>query len=329
MDNKEYSLEEVKLEANNFLDRKKQINKTTFLNYRTSFNYFIYYLEEIAEVNVVNLSNKEAIVEGFQGVLLNGFTYRTDSAERTVKVKPNGVNTHIRRIKTFFNKVLGLPVEIKKLNVNRPKYKSLKPEEIKLLVNESVNYWKNEEKAVRNKTLITFLFNTAFRINEALTIKSEDVFSDYNSGNNSYYVRIHEKGKAKGVLTEIAISENTFNLLNEYLNIKKVPSVYLFSSTKASADGMAKHLSREVFSRDVRDLARYVDVKHNTNLFKTVENNSTHFLRHSKATYLLNVKKEDVVTVKEILRHKSIDSTLIYLNPEEEAINNVRINNDL
>ena len=64
-------------------------------------------------------------------------------------------------------------------------------------------------------------------------------------------------------------------------------------------------------------------------IYKTVENNSSHFLRHSKATYLLNVKKEDVVTVKEILRHKSIDSTLIYLNPEEEAINKVRINNDL
>ena len=66
-----------------------------------------------------------------------------------------------------------------------------------------------------------------------------------------------------------------------------------------------------------------------TKIYKTVENNSSHFLRHSKATYLLNVKKEDVVTVKEILRHKSIDSTLIYLNPEEEAINKVRINNDL
>lgn len=325
MDKKEYTLEEVKLEANSFLNRKKAINKTTYLNYRTSFNYFTYYLEEIAEVNVVNISNKEAVVEEFQGLLLNGFSYKTDSTVRSVKIKPNGVNTHIRRIKTFFNKCLGLPVEVKKLNVNRPKYKSLTPEEIKLLVTECFNYWKNEEIAIRNSTLITFLFNTAFRINEALTIKEADVFS--NEG--SYYVRIHEKGKAKGVLTEITISENTFNLLNKYLEVKKVPSVYLFSSTKASADGMAKNLSREVFNRYVRNLAKYVDVKHNTNIYKTVENNSSHFLRHSKATYLLNVKKEDVVTVKEILRHKSIDSTLIYLNPEEEAINKVRINNDL
>ena len=63
--------------------------------------------------------------------------------------------------------------------------------------------------------------------------------------------------------------------------------------------------------------------------FLTVKNNSSHVFRHSKATYLFNVKHEDVVTVKEILRHNSIDSTLIYLNPEEEAINKVRISNDI
>ena len=41
------------------------------------------------------------------------------------------------------------------------------------------------------------------------------------------------------------------------------------------------------------------------------------------------LKKEDVVTVKEILRHNNIDSTLIYLSLQEEAINKIRINNDI
>ena len=63
--------------------------------------------------------------------------------------------------------------------------------------------------------------------------------------------------------------------------------------------------------------------------FLTVKNNSSHVFRHSKATYLFNVKHEDVVTVKEILRHNNIDSTLIYLNPQEEAINKVRISKDI
>lgn len=193
------------------------------------------------------------------------------------------------------------------------------------MANECSNYWSNEEIAVRNSTLIRFLFNTAFRINEALTLEVANVISE----NGSYFVKIHEKGKAEGVLTEVAISENTYNMLMDYINIKSVPSDFVFSSIKASDNGKAKAFSRQQFNKSIINLAAYVDNAEGTNISKTVENNSSHVFRHSKATYLLNVVKEDVVTVKEVLRHSSIDSTLIYLNPKEEAINKVRISNDI
>lgn len=327
MENRNYSLEKVEAEAHDFLKRKKAINETTYLNYRTSFNYFIYYLTNIAKVEVLGTENKEKVLEGFQAALLDGFNYVVNDVERIVKVKASGVNTHIRRIKTFLNKCLGLTVEIKKLGVDKPKYKALTVEEIKLLINECSNYWKNEEIAVRNSTLIRFLFNTAFRINEALTLRPENIFSE----NGSYYVKIHEKGKAKGVLTEVAISEESYKMLMDYINIKSVPSDFVFSSIKASKEleGKAKALNRPNFNKFIIELAAYTDSKNNTNISKTVENNSSHVFRHSKATYLLNIVKEDVVTVKEVLRHSSIDSTLIYLNPKEEAINKVRVNNDI
>ena len=241
-----------------------------------------------------------------------------------MKVKASGVNTHVRRINTFI-KCLGFTVELTKLNVSKPKYKSLSIKEIELLISECSHYFKVEEVATRNATLIKFLFNTAFRINEALTLKEDNIFIE----NGSYYVRIHEKGKANGVFTEIAISENTYNLLNDYINIKTVPSEYVFSTTRPGPDGKAKPLTRQNFNKSIIDLAKYTDFKHSTNIYKTVENNSSHVFRHSKATYLLNVKKEDIITVKEILRHSSIDSTLIYLNPQEEAINKVRVSNDI
>ena len=325
MTNKEYNLEEIKNEASEFLKIKKQRNKTTFINYRTSINYFIYYLEEIAETKTIGTENKDKLLEGFQGSLIEGFTYEIEGNERPVKVEASAVNTHIRRIRTFFNKSLGLTIEIKPLHVNKPKYKSLTVSEIGLLLEECSNYWSNKEIAIRNETLIRFLFNTAFRINEALTLKVANVYSE----DNSYYVKIHEKGKAVGILTEVAISEATYNSLMDYIAIKTVPSDYVFSSIKPSNDGKAKAFNRQNFNKAIIELASYTDNKHGTNISKTVENNSSHVFRHSKATYLLNVKKEDVVTVKEILRHNSIDSTLIYLNPQEEAINKVRISNDI
>lgn len=324
MKNKDYTLTEVEKEAKDFLKRKRARNETTYKNYRTSINYFLYYLSAISNVNVIGVDNIAILLEGFQGSLFEGFTYEDNGIKRPVKVKASGVNTHVRRIGTFI-KCLGFSVELAKLNVSKPKYKSLSIKEIELLLSECSNLWPNKEIAVRNETLIRFLFNTAFRINEALTLKTENIFLE----NGSYYVKIHEKGKAKGVFTEIAISENTYNLLNDYINIKTVPSEYVFSTTRAGPDGTAKALSREWFNKDIKKLARYTDREHGTNIYKTVENNSSHVFRHSKATYLLNVKKEDIITVKEILRHSSIDSTLIYLNPQEEAINKVRISNDI
>ena len=325
MENKSYTLAEVEEKATAFLNRKKDRNETTFLNYRTSVNYFLYYMEHIEGLTELTTDNKEVVVDGFQGKLFKGFTYESEGNKKEVKLKPSAVNTHIRRIKTFLNSI-GLKIKkLKKLPVNKPEYKALDVKDIKLLLAECSNLWKKKEIAVRNETLIRFLFNTAFRINEALGIKTSDVVEE----GSSYYVMIQEKGKPKGTLTEVAISEATYKMLMDYINLKAVPSDYVFSTTRPSTDGKAKKLSREYFTKDIRKLASYTDLKHGTNISATVKNNSSHFLRHSKSLFLLNVKKYDITKVKKILRHESINSTLIYLNHEKKVIDEIRISNDI
>lgn len=333
MANRTYSLEEVETEASEFLKTKQKINETTFLNYRTSINYFIHYLKEEG-IEVLGMENKDKVLEDFQATLIEGFTFINEDVKKTVKAKPSTINSHVRRIKTFLNKRLGLTIELKKLEEDKPKYKALSKEEVELLAKECSNKWSNKEVAVRNETLIRFLFNTAFRIYEALSLEVANVYEE----GAEYFVKIQEKGKPKGTpLKEIAISENTYKMLMDYINIKTVPSDYVFSSIKASEDGKAKAFNRQNFNKAIKELAYYVDNKYKgtkindkpINISKTVANNSSHVFRHSKAVYLLNVVKEDIITVKEVLRHNSLDSTLIYLNPQEEAINKVRTSNDI
>lgn len=331
---KNYTLTEVETEASEFLETKKKVNKTTYLNYRTSINYFIYYLKEEG-IEVLGTENKDKVLEDFQATLIDGFTYVNGDVRRKVKANPSTVNSHIRRVKTFLNKRLGLTINLSNLTEDKPKYKALSIEEVDLLASECSNKWtKNKEVAVRNETLIRFLFNTAFRIYEALTLEEENVFSE----GSSYFVKIQEKGKPKGTpLRKVAISEKTYKMLMDYIAIKSVPSKYVFSSVKASINGTAKAFSRQNFNKAIIDLAYFVDNKYKNeklndkpiNISKTVANNSSHVFRHSKAIYLLNHEKEDVITVKEVLRHNSLDSTLIYLNPQEEAIDKVRISNDI
>ena len=321
---KEITIPKIETEAKEFLKIKKSKNETTYKNYKTSLNYFIYYLKDIAKTTEINEINKYKLLEGFQAALYEGFTYTNAGKTRPVKVKANGTNTHIRRIKTFL-KTIGMETKIPNLKVSKPEYKALKPEDIKLLINETNNKFNNKEIAVRTSVLIQFLFNTALRIEEALNIKTTDFYSE----NNNYFVLIHEKGKAKEEKTRVVISNNTAKLLNDYMDLKKVPSDYIFSSIKSSRNGKAKKLPRETFNKNIRELAAYTDIKHNTNITKTIRNNSSHVFRHSKARYLLTEAHEDVITVQKVLRHESINSTLIYLNPEEEAINNVRKANDI
>lgn len=321
---KEITIPEIETESTEFLKIKKSKNETTYKNYKTSINYFIYYLKDIAKTTGINETNKYKLLEGFQASLYEGFTYNNAGKTRPVKVKANGTNTHVRRIKTFL-KYIGMETKIPNLKVSKPEYKALNPEDIKLLINETNNKFNNKEVAVRTNVLIQFLFNTALRIEEALNIKTTDFYIE----NNNYYVLIHEKGKAKEEKTAVVISENTGKLLENYIGSKKVPSDYVFSSVKSSSNGKAKKLPRETFNKNIRDLAAYTDLKHNTNISKTVKNNSSHVFRHSKARYLLTESHEDVITVQKVLRHESINSTLIYLNPEEEAINNVRKANDI
>lgn len=322
---KNYTLVEVESEASEFLETKKKVNKTTYLNYRTSINYFLYYLRSKG-ISILGAENKDKVLEDFQATLIDGFTYVNGDVKRTVKANPSTINSHVRRIKTFLNKRLGLTIKLSNLTEDKPKYKALSKEEVELLASECSNKWKNKEVAVRNETLIRFLFNTAFRIYEALTLEVENVISE----GSSYFVKIQEKGKPKGTpLRKVAISEKTYKMLMDYIAIKSVPSDFVFSSVKASSNGKAKAFSRQNFNKAIVDLAYYVDVNEGTNISKTVANNSSHVFRHSKAIYLLNHEKEDIITVKEVLRHNSLDSTLIYLNPEEETIDKVRISNDI
>ena len=321
MEYKEFKLEKVKQESERFLEAKQNQNKNTFVNYRASINYFIYYVENVIACDVVSSENINQILEGFKGELFNGLNYNN----RTVKIKSSGVNTHLRRVRSFLKKCLGIKTDVNYFDVGEPKYKALKVDDINLLINECSNVFKSNEIAVRNATLIRFLFNTALRINEALTLKEENVIAD----GSEYYIKIHEKGKPKDHLTNVAISEATYISLMEYIDIKAVKSDFVFSTTRSSTDGKAKPLARENFNSDVRKLAKYVDSNHATNISDIISNNSSHVFRHSRAVYLLKECKADVVTVKKILRHRSISSTLIYLNPNDDEIKEVRINNDI
>lgn len=354
---KEYTLDEVRFKAMEFLEDAFDSNETTFKNYRTSVNYFLYLMNcNKHRFAKINDDNKDKALNKFKNCLLNGFVYEVESVDdvlgyseetfkpvnRTVKVNANGVNTHLRRITTFFNQYLHL--RIKNFNicqVDKPKYKSLNIDHVKLLIDECSNCWKKNEIATRNATLIRFLFNGALRIREALEVTIDDTnFIDYDDETNKatlktdvekYCVVIHQKGRNNKDKT-IAIPKDMAKHIVDYINIKKVPSNYVFSTTRASTDGKAKPLTRPYFNKDVIKLASFVDDRYDTktsdynNISEVVKNNSSHVFRHSRGAYLLKDKQTDIRTVQKVLRHRSLTSTEVYTEPSQKAVDNINTN---
>lgn len=298
-------------EKDNFIKRKEAINKNTSSSYNTSLNHFFKYLKE-ANILEINENNVHSILEEFKGYL-NKSNFKASSK-----------NNHLKKTETFLRS-LNFKVHIAKNNESKSKPKFLESREITLMINETKYCFRNPELALRVKTMIRFLFNTGFRINEALGIKLSNVYER----NSEYYVKIHEKGKEENELLEVPIGEKTYNQLMEYVNNKTYPSTYLFSSLKPSEDGTAKQLTKEAVSRNMLRLAKYIDDKYNENLSNVLENNSTHFLRHSRANYLLNDKHYDVIDVKDQLRHSSLNTTMAYLQKKDDHIKNIRITNDI
>ena len=360
---KEYTLEEMRFKAIDFLEDAFDSNKTTFKNYRTSVNYFLYLMNcNKRRFATIDDDNKDKALNKFKTCLLNGFVYEVESVDdvlgyskkfeydeknfkpikRTVKVNANGVNTHLRRITTFFNQYLHL--KIKKFNicqVDKPKYKSLSYDHVKLLIKECSNCWSKKEIATRNATLMELLYYNMLRIREALEITINDTdFIDYDNETNKAilktdiekcHVMIHQKGRHNKD-KEIAIGEEVAKHIVDYINIKKVPSDYIFSTTRASADGKAKPLTRPYFNKDVIKLAKFVDDRHDTktsdyvNISEVVKNNSSHVFRHSRIMYLLTVVGIDIRTVQKAARHRSLTSTEIYTEPSQQAVDNIYIN---
>lgn len=359
----EYSLKEVKEKAIEFLEEANDSSETTFKNYRTSVNYFIYIMDcNKQRFDKINDDNKVKALNKFKNCLLNGFEYHVESvcdvvgytektfkpANRWVEVKANGVNTHLRRIITFFNNELQLKVKnYSYCDVDNPKYKALTIEHVKLLIDECPNCWKKKEIATRNATLIKILFSNGLRIKEALGITIDDTnFIDYDEETNKAAlkpnidinkdctVRICQKGR-NGKDKELKVSGDVATNIIEYINIKKVPSDYVFSTTQVSTDGKAKPLSRQYFNKDVNKLAKFVDERYNTkttgydNISDVVKNNSSHVFRHSFGVDCLERRQLNIRIVQKAMRHKSLNSTMIYTDPSEKIIDKIYLNNDI
>lgn len=310
-----------------YLDSRR-LALNTLKNYAYHLKLYFEYLKEInVEYDRITEDNKELdILSGFVTYLnrLDEKVIYTMYSERPERRTASTINAILSAVLSFYEYLFRNGIIDRELNVykegsmtafkgflyemgtQRKKYitsvlkikekerkiKTISRIEVKILINKC-NY-------IRDKFLISLLFESGLRLGEALGLRKSDfiiwdnkvkVVARENAANN-----VSVKNMSEG---EIIIPKNVVQLYFEYLNNEYIENEdeYIFVNLKGRNKGkpMQEITVEKLFYR----LSMACNMKV-----------TPHILRHSHATELIECGNYDPVDVKERLRHKHIQTTI-------------------
>lgn len=146
---------------------------------------------------------------------------------------------------------------------------------------------------LKRKAIIELFYSSGLRLEELRLLRLTDI----DSKNNRIFV-LNGKGRKDRYTL---LSKNALTTLRKYyLNEKPKPQKYVFEGKKPGIP-----MSGSAIQTSVREAYKYAGLSHKTH--------KTHALRHSFATHLLDLGV-DIHTIKELLGHCDIKSTMVYLH---------------
>ena len=223
------------------------------------------------------------------------------------KIKRNTISRKISSIRSFYNYILNENYiktnpfkDISKIKKDGSLPKYIKDNDLEKLFNV---FDKEKTLDQRNLLILEMLYATGIRVGELVNIKLNDI-DHYNKS-----IKILVKGRKERIVFYGSFCEDILDL---YLNngrkeLLKVPNDYLFlnkNGTKLSSRYIGKIIDKTI---------KVCEVDYHI---------SPHTLRHTFATDLLN-NGADLMSVKELLGHSSINTTSIYTHITNEQIKKV------
>lgn len=143
---------------------------------------------------------------------------------------------------------------------------------------------------LKQRVLFSLVYSAGLRVSEACNLKINDIDSD------RMQIRVvKSKGKSDRY---VPLSNYVLVGLRKYLKSSK-PKNYLFNG-KIKGDPLSKSAVQQSFRLAVKKAGIHKDV-------------SVHSLRHTYATHLLE-DGVDIVSIKELLGHAHIETTMMYLH---------------
>ena len=294
-----YNITNLDKHINEFINHHEK--PTTRYNYEYILNTFWRYCQD-NDINELRQENAQNIVNNYKANLVN-----------TAQLKSSSIDNYMLRVQSFMTH-LNLKVKLSKISEDQPgNYKYLTYDEIQQLLAIIPETTGNKAQILMYTAIIKVLFTAGLRINELVNITMDDI----KTHDNATFLFIVGKGKAHDQKQAIEISNPTAMAINEYLDVRPInaTSNYVFVNIHG------QQLTRQTVNKKLKQIARKCDEENGTNIGNKC---TSHIFRHSLARYLLIDKEQPISKVRDVLRHKSIETTNKYLTNSRDEINQLR-----
>ena len=288
---------------------KRSIHISEFLDYlKNEKNYS----QNTISAYKSDLSNLDKFIENYSGKLswINMDNspikfYLSELGEKNIS--PKTLSRNIATIKSFFKYLV--EQEILDKNITKgilfPKLPKKLPAfltetEIDKLMETPKFHSKNSTK---DRLILELLYSTGMRISELVAIKMDEIKLEEG------LIKVLGKGNVE---RQVIIGSKAKEQLKKYLRHRSnIESKFLFPCERKNSK--TGHISIRKVYKDVKKL-----------LFLATGNDalSPHSIRHSTATHLLE-NGTDLMSVKEIMGHSSLNSTQIYTHVQKDLMSKI------
>ncbi|NNF33369.1 MAG: tyrosine-type recombinase/integrase [Saprospiraceae bacterium] len=255
------------------------IRKRYSYNTRKTYLYFLKSYYYYCEENKLDLNQKSSVKAFIFELVKKG-------GSRSAQ------NQAINALKFYFEKVLGQ--EKQYYEFDRPRQEFRLPE---TLTQEEVKKLFHVINNLKHKTILVTIYSLGLRVGELINLR----ISDYNK-EKSYIRVVQSKGNKDRI---VPVPPRLKSMWRKYY-IKYQPSIYLIEGQK----GEGHPYSRESVQKILKRACKKVGIKRKV---------TTHTLRHSYATHLMN-NHVDLRTIQVLLGHNSLKTTQIYTHLTDRRI---------
>lgn len=278
-----------------YLSGERNLSPNTISSYADTFKLLLMYFEEVRGIHPEDIRMKDITKEAIAD-FLNWLETNRNCTPASRNIRLAAIHSFIKYVQMEDPSILFECQKI--LGIKNKKYQTtvipyLTLSQMKLVLSAPGG---NCFQDLRDKTILTLLYDTGARVDELIHLRKEDIrFS------NQPTVKLTGKGNKTRI---VPIMGNTIELVKKYLQqlkLKNSHQEYLFTNRSNH------NLTRAGVSYIID---KYVKIANQNGANITIKVHP-HVFRHSKAVHLLEAGVE-LIYIRDILGHSSVKTTEIY-----------------